>query len=73
MTDKWHWIAHQWSKWTQYEEKYSFRYHSGELVHGYRTEIRQRRKCLICGKAQDVLVAYDGRLQPDTASPEPLT
>lgn len=65
MNDKWHWLRHKWSAWTQYEQRYSFRYHTGDIIHGHRTEIRQSRKCLICGKSQDEEVAYDGRLVPN--------
>lgn len=62
MTDKWHWLRHKWTPWNQYEQSYDFIHESGMRVPAYRTEVRQSRKCLLCGKTQDRLVAYDARM-----------
>lgn len=50
-------IFHQWSKWEQYEQTYSYYdFKTGKTFDRYLSEHRQKRTCLICGKMQDQLV-----------------
>lgn len=58
MTDKWHWLRHKWTKWELYVQEYR------HLM----PDIRQQRRCVLCGFVQDGLVASNTSKMP-TAKP----
>ena len=61
---KWHWIRHNWGKWTPYEQPYGcFSGRTSRINPHYRTEIREWRRCKVCGHLQDKKVVHDGTLQ----------
>ena len=49
-------IFHNWSKWEQYKRLDPERMLSKNWVLRAMIEVRQKRRCLTCGKAQDKLV-----------------
>ncbi len=57
-------IFHKWSKWKQYENRYSFTYlkavQQGKEFQGI--DLRERRFCLKCNQTQDRLIEENIRL-----------
>lgn len=68
-----HWLHHHWGRWQAYENRYVVR---TLLIGGpvgeplERSDLRQRRQCLVCGKQQDVIIV--GEIGEMGASAEQL-
>jgi hypothetical protein len=64
----WHWLFHQWGQWEQYEQNYLVAIYPGELIQQEvsRKRLREKRRCLVCGAAQDRIVTeYHGAARHD--------
>ena len=52
------WLRHKWNTWEQYEEcGTAFPQFLTDATRTTYSEIRQRRTCILCGKAQDEWVS----------------